>query len=60
MLCTLAKTPCAIVPVDGFVATIDATMVSNVGPRNDGHIIEFDSPTGQYQRGPPIGAAIFG
>jgi hypothetical protein len=51
LLCTLTKAPCAI---------IDVVAASTVAPRTEGRIIEFDSPTGRYQRGPPAGAAIFG
>jgi hypothetical protein len=60
VLCTLTNAPCAILPIDHSIATIDVVAASIVGPRQEGRIIEFDSPTGQYQRGPPARAAIFG
>ena len=60
LLCTLTSAPCAILPVDHSIATIDVVAASIVGPRAEGRIIEFDSPTGQYQRGPPASASIFG
>ena len=60
LLCTLTSAPCAILPIDHSVATIDVVAASIVGPREEGRIIEFDSPTGQYQRGPPARASIFG
>jgi hypothetical protein len=60
LLCTLTSAPCAILPVDHSIATIDVVAASIVGPRQEGRIIEFDSPTGQYQRGPPARTAIFG
>jgi hypothetical protein len=60
IFCTLTKAPSAILPVDHAVAIIDATMVSSVVPNNDGRVIAFDSPTGQYQRGPPLSISIFG
>jgi hypothetical protein len=41
-------------------AGVDAIIVSGVVPNNDGRIIPFDSPTGQYQRGPPAKAFILG
>jgi hypothetical protein len=59
VLCTLAHGS-AILPTHHGIATLDALMVSNVVPRSDGRIIAFDSPTGQYQRGPPAGTFIFG
>jgi len=33
---------------------------ASIVARTEARIIEFDSPTGQYQRGPPVRAAIFG
>jgi hypothetical protein len=60
VLCTLTQTPSAILPVGHGVAMVDAIIVSSVVPNNDGRIIAFDSPTGQYQRGPPITASIPG
>jgi hypothetical protein len=60
VLCTLTSAPCAILPVDHSIATIDVVAASIVGPRQEGRIIEFDSPTGRYQRGPPARASIFG
>ena len=60
VLCTLTNAPSAILPVGHGVAFVDAIIVSSVVPNNDGRIIQFDSPTGQYQRGPPAKASIFG
>jgi hypothetical protein len=60
ILCTLAKAPCAILPVDHRIAISDAMGISNAAARTDGRIIEFNSPTGQYQRGPPMSISIFG
>jgi hypothetical protein len=59
ILCTLAKAPCAILPTDHGIAISDAIGISTVAARTDGRIIEFHSPTGQYQRGPPTSASIF-
>jgi hypothetical protein len=56
VLCTLTQAPCAILPADHGIATIDAMSAANVVFRRDARIIEFVSPTGQYQRGPPTGA----
>jgi hypothetical protein len=60
ILCTLAKAPCAILPADHRIAISDAMGISNAAARTDGRIIEFNSPTGQYQRGPPMSISIFG
>jgi hypothetical protein len=60
MLCTLAKAPCAILPTDHGIAIRDAIGISKAVARTDGRVIEFNSPTGQYQRGPPLSISIFG
>ena len=60
VVCTLTSAPCAILPIDHSIASIDVVAASIVGPRQEGRIIEFDSPTGRYQRGPPARASIFG
>jgi Protein of unknown function (DUF2946) len=60
ILCTLAKASCAILPTGPAIAISDAMRISNATPRADRRIIEFNSPTGQYQRGPPVSISIFG
>jgi hypothetical protein len=60
MLCTLAKAPCAILPTDHGIAVSDAMGTENAAVRTDGPVLEFNSPTGQYQRGPPMSISIFG
>jgi hypothetical protein len=60
VFCTLVKASCAIVPTGHGIAINDPLRFSNVAARTDDHILEFNSPTGQYQRGPPIGISIFG
>jgi hypothetical protein len=60
MLCTLAKAPCPILPTDHGIAIRDAIGISKAVARADGRVIEFNSPTGQYQRGPPMSISIFG
>jgi hypothetical protein len=60
VLCTLTKAPCAILPIDHSIITMDVVAASKVVSRKDGRIIEFESPTGRYQRGPPASASIFG
>jgi hypothetical protein len=60
MLCTLAKAPCAILPGDHGIALSAAMVTSNAAARTAGPVLEFNSPTGQYQRGPPLSMSIFG
>jgi hypothetical protein len=60
VLCTLTSAPCAILPVDQGVVTIDVVAAARIAARTESRIIEFDSPTGRYQRGPPASASIFG
>ena len=60
MLCTLAKAPCAILPSDHGIALSDAIGAPNAAARMDGPVLEFHSPTGRYQRGPPTSISIFG
>jgi hypothetical protein len=54
ILCTLSKAPCAILPTDRSIAISDAMGISDAASGTDGRIIEFNSPTGKYQRGPPM------
>jgi hypothetical protein len=60
VFCTLANTSCAILPTGNGIAISDPLQISTAAARTDGHILEFSSPTGQYQRGPPIGISVFG
>jgi hypothetical protein len=59
IFCTLAKAACAILPTGNGTAIHDPVQISNAAARTDGHILEFNSPTGQYQRGPPS-ISVFG
>src|SRR5260370_36703981 len=60
ILCTLAKAPCAILPSDHGMAVRDAMGPPKPAVRTDGPLFEFNSPTGQEQRGPPTNNSIFG
>jgi hypothetical protein len=60
VLCTLTSASCAVLPVDHAVVAIDFVAAATLVARSEGRIIEFDSPTGRYQRGPPARAAVFG
>jgi hypothetical protein len=59
-LCTLTSAPCAILPAADIVSTVNAQPLSDVFSCNDARIIAYDSPTGQYQRGPPAFAPVSG
>jgi len=60
IFCTLAKAPCGILPTGHGVVISRAMGISNAALRSDGHLIAFHSPTGQYQRGPPLSNFVFG
>jgi hypothetical protein len=60
VLCTLTSAACAVLPTDHSIAFIDAKSFSDVFPWNDARMIQYDSPTGQYQTGPPARARISG
>jgi len=60
IFCTVAKTPCAILPTGHGVTISRAMGISNAALQSDGRIIAFHSPTNQYQRGPPLSISIFG
>jgi hypothetical protein len=53
VLCTLTSTACAILPSAHGISTVDVKLLSGVLSRDAARIISYDSPTGQYQRGPP-------
>jgi hypothetical protein len=59
-LCTLTSAPCAVLPPIHSISFIDAKSVSDVFPWNDARTIQYDSPTGQYQTGPPARDRISG
>jgi len=60
MFCTLAKATCAILPPDHGIVISRAMGISNAALQSDGRVIAFHSPTGQYQRGPPLSNFVFG
>jgi hypothetical protein len=60
VFCTLAKASCTILPTGQGNAINHPLRISNVVALTHVHILEFNSPTGQYQRGPPIGISVFG
>ena len=59
VLCTLTNAPSAILPFAHSIATIDVVAASNLVSRNEARIIEFISPTGRYERGPPGATSSF-
>lgn len=60
VLCTLTSASCVVLPTDHVISFIDAKSFSDVFPWNDVRIVQYDSPTGQYQTGPPARARIGG
>jgi hypothetical protein len=60
IFCTLGKAPCAILPTGHGVAISRATGVLSATLQSEGRVIAFHSPTGQYQRGPPLTISVFG
>jgi hypothetical protein len=60
LFCTLAKAPCGILPTGHGVVISRAMEISNTALGSDGHLIAFHSPTGPYQRGPPLSNFVFG
>jgi hypothetical protein len=55
VLCTLAKLSYAVLAADRG-ATLDVRALAAVMPRTAERVVQYHSPTGQYQRGPPTGA----
>jgi hypothetical protein len=53
-LCSLAAGSCAILPPEHAFSTIAALSFSEIAVAVDDQVVEFDSPTGHYQRGPPV------
>jgi hypothetical protein len=53
VFCTLAAGGCAILPVEQVVSIVALPAFSGIAVAGDGQVVEFDSPTGHYQRGPP-------
>jgi hypothetical protein len=60
VLCTLTSASCAVLPADREISIIDTKLFSDVSPWSDAPIIQFDSTTGQYPRGPPASFRIGG
>jgi hypothetical protein len=60
VLCTLTNAACAVLPIASAIETFDARMSSQRLTLRDSQVTQFDSPTGQYQRGPPTHAPIAG
>jgi len=59
ILCTLTGAAVAILPTADALSVIHAE-ASDVVPRHHVRILAYDSPTHQYQRGPPAAVHISG
>jgi hypothetical protein len=53
LLCTIATTPCAILPAASAATSLDAGVFSQLKVPPDAQVTAYRSPTGEYQRGPP-------
>jgi hypothetical protein len=53
VFCTLATGACAILPVEHSVSIIPTFVLLHTVDLNHDQVVEYGSPTGQYQRGPP-------
>jgi len=60
VLCTLTNTACAVLPAASTIATFDASMLLHHVAFRDSQVIQFDSPTAEYPRGPPTHAHVAG
>jgi hypothetical protein len=56
VLCTLAHGSHAILGADNAPLTVEFTFAAIDISRTIARIVRYDSPTGQYQRGPPAAA----
>ncbi len=54
MLCTLAKGAHAILPLAHAISALDARSDALVALPGGERIIQYESPTGRYSRGPPV------
>jgi hypothetical protein len=54
LLCTIATSPCAVLPVVSVAASLDAGAFSQLKVLLTAQVIAHRSPTGEYQRGPPL------
>src|SRR5262249_49391701 len=60
VLCTLTSAAAAILPDAHLLSIVDVKSLSAGVPHYDAGLLPYDSPTGQYQRGPPASIRISG
>jgi hypothetical protein len=60
LLCTLTNATCAVLPTVSGIGIFDASMFSQLLTPRKSQVTQFDSPTGEYQRGPPSHSPIAG
>jgi hypothetical protein len=60
VLCTLTSATCAVLPSVSAIKTFDASMFLQRATLRNPQVTQFDSPTGEYQRGPPTYISIAG
>jgi hypothetical protein len=53
-LCTAAHSACAVLPPASVTASFDAGAFSQLNVPRNAQVTAYNSPTGEYQRGPPL------
>jgi hypothetical protein len=60
LLCTIATTPCAVLPPASAAMSLNTGAFSQLKVRPDAQVTAYHSPTGEYQRGPPTHSHVLG
>jgi hypothetical protein len=60
VLCTLTTSGCAVLPTASAIVTFAPGGCSRCLTRRDEQVSEYHSPTGRFQRGPPLHMLVAG
>ncbi len=60
VLCTLTNSACAVLPPESAVVTLVLGASSPYLTRHDAQVSDYRSPTGRFQRGPPLHTLVAG
>ena len=60
VLCTLTSSGCAILPTASAAVTFAPDASARYLARHDAQVSEYHSPTGRFQRGPPLHTLVAG
>ena len=60
ILCTLTNSGCAILPTTSAIVIFVPGAASSYLARHDAQVSEYHSPTGRFQRGPPLYTLVAG